>query len=401
MLLVCARIAKADPIIDRVMDRQNFTFSPQIEISGPIYQSENAQEYMKETLQIVLSEAHILANDYLLAGDRFAYWSFIMGALMVPLHEGGYLHFRSIPNSKKACLDNSNSGRIFNKAKSTKEVFRSYFKLPNDDLAIFPSCKTLESEINLNQILHGGDGSDIGMMQVNMRFHEKGYILFGGYQDVRSTVNYGLNFYKKGFDYVYRNSSAFPCVKNNKRIDQKKLIHAAWAGMYNSGNLNESCRWTREKNEWQANDDAFEINLRKLYSFVNIKKLMLYFPFPTDEATLFSTVVEVGSKATEKKSDLITSYLESGIVPAAANADDIGSETEGTIIFPKTGQTIVELNVRAALPNGYTLAPLTGKVLRANQDFTVIAEAKVGANRWYKISSPYEGWVSAYYVRLK
>lgn len=386
--------AFSQSIIDRVMDKQAYTFSPDVQVSGPIYSSENQREYLKDTLMIILSEAHELAQEYIEVKDSFAYWSFMMGAIMVPLHEGGFMQFRKVPNSKNSCLQLRNSGNHFAKGSSYKRVFKSYFKTKFDP--IFPDCKDLKDENELIQVMAGADGSDITMMQINMKYHELGFIMFGGYQDTRSTVQYGLKMYKKGFDYVYRNHKKFPCVKVGKKINQKKLIHAAWSGYYNSGDFNESCRWTRDDNQWQANDDAYIINLTKLYGFIDIKKIMNSFPFPKDEARLLSAIIDTGSIAREEKPDLITNYINSQIVPAAADEDLAESN-----VYPRQAEAIVELNVRMAIPNGSVMAPTTGKILKTHEQITVTAEVKMGAYTWYKISSPYEGWISGYYVRFK
>ncbi len=202
-----------------LMDKQNFTLSRDLVVRGPIYNDITPTQYHQEVFRIILEEAQVMAQEDIETQDHFAYWTFMMGALVIPYHEGRNTHFREIENYSGACRKKSNNGSILKNRPETKKIFNSFFKIKGAEL--IPDCKEMLSDNLLLQILHGHDGTDIGIMQINIRWHEKNYISTNSFSDVSESVRYGLGLYKKGFEGLYRNPKNFPCLYQHKKSIKK------------------------------------------------------------------------------------------------------------------------------------------------------------------------------------
>src|SRR5690606_35792757 len=147
-------------------------------------------QYNTKIFRIILEEAHDKAREYLQVQDYEGYWAFIIGALTVPLHEGSNLHFRKRDNNGRLCQERSNSGAIFSGSSKYSKTFKRIFK----DLqpTAVPDCYDFRDDPLVQQMLHGHDGSDLGIMQVNLYWHERNYLATGDWKSVRKSVRYGL-----------------------------------------------------------------------------------------------------------------------------------------------------------------------------------------------------------------
>lgn len=295
------------------VNKQFYTFAPEIEVTGPVAGLLTPEEYHQGIFRIILEEAHEMARDYLEYHDYQGYWNFIFGAFVVPFHESGNMHFRLVDNVRGSCIYNSNNGKILSHSSSYKNIFYRNFKSKGSQT--FPNCNQFYDTTHLTQLLHGGDGSDLGIMQVNMKWHEKDFVGQGLYKSTRESIKYGLTLYRKGFETIYRRRYRYPCIFQKKRIIQRKFVHAIWSGIYNSGRAEASCRWTKKDNEWQKNDDNFIKSIKRFYSLRDEAKRAKLYPLPELEAQLLTDIINKSYNAIEFP-EVILNYLNIPLEPS-------------------------------------------------------------------------------------
>ncbi|EQC46630.1 hypothetical protein [Bacteriovorax sp. Seq25_V] len=262
-------------------------------------------EYMKS----LITSAHKIAKKYLEYGDHEAYNAFMMLSLTFPLHEGLYMSFRETKDEKGLCYEPANSGDImFQQTKkkifenvqvnlesefASEEEKRQLEILKESDIENFeklrnilvddythiklqekkesiantesPSnyrhfkkylkggenpfiveCSDVKEDQIIRQIIRGGDGTDIGPVQLSLRWHFDNFIGKKYYESIDKTFDYGLNFIHAGFKKLYYDSTnskkAMSCVMTGGKVDLNKLIRATWSGKYNQGQVSKSCR---------------------------------------------------------------------------------------------------------------------------------------------------------------
>lgn len=294
------------------LDRMMFTINPAIDYQGPTFRDEKRQEmtaYYSDVTKIILEEAHVAAKGYLDSGDTQAYYAFLVLAMTVPLHEGLLIHFREVSNDGNICNDNANSGNIIpSSATTTRGHFKKYLK--DGDTPFIVDCKDVRNDQTVKQIIRGGDGSDMGMMQVSIRWHFDDFLAKKKYESVRGTVNYGVNFLMKGFRSVYRNSSNYRCISRrlSSKVDYEALVRGIWAGQYNSGNLGQTCRFTDRNSPYRGHDVGFENNLKKILDFSTKKSLPVFSGIEAkmnaESEGALSEVIENFKKGTNNRNQL-------------------------------------------------------------------------------------------------
>lgn len=290
------------------LSRQMYTLNPSLQLYGPRQGSMAEDEYRSRIFRLILEEAQRKAEDYA-RDDAQAYTAFIVGALTIPLHEGSNTHFRIRDNDGRTCQERSNSGRIVRHTSSYASVFSRIFKNANPQPV--PDCSELNDDAQMHQLLHGADGSDLGIMQVNMRWHERNFLATGDWTSVRKSIRYGLSLFAQGFDGVYRNSSRYTCILTNGRINYTNLIRGAWAGVYNSGNLSSSCRFANTNSDWAANDRKFYHNLSEvILKLDTASKRREHYPLRSTEDALLGQIIS-GFKNKTATATLIQNYLAS------------------------------------------------------------------------------------------
>lgn len=255
------------------LDRMMYSINPKTQINGPIFKDKSAQvdkdQYASDVVELILKEADKKARKYLEAGDTKAYYAFLTLALTVPMHEGLYIQFRKI--DENVCRPDANSGeRIRKSSEENYKVFYEYLKTGPD--AFIPDCEKLSAETSSIQIIRGGDGSDLSMMQVSVRWHADDFLANKKYENVQQTLQYGMGLLIKGFDPVYRNIDQYKCLFEKSRFGKKKisyinLIRGIWAGKYNSGNISKTCRFSDASSPYKKFDTHFANNLNKILSF--------------------------------------------------------------------------------------------------------------------------------------
>lgn len=257
----------------KALDRMMYTINPTATVSGPVFRDmadkDEKAKYATSLVSLILKEADIKAKKYLEAGDTQAYYSFLALSLTVPLHEGLYVHFRNVDG--EVCRAEANSGEIIKKAgEITYKHFMDTFKKPGE--SYFPNCEEMNKTVGVNQMIRGGDGTDLSLMQVSIRWHFDDYLANKKFESVQKTVNYGLSHLLNGFDPVYRNVADYKCISESGFLKKKKvnyinLIRGIWAGKYNSGSIAQTCRFADANSPYKNHDIGFAKNLNKILDF--------------------------------------------------------------------------------------------------------------------------------------
>jgi hypothetical protein len=322
----------------QVLDKMMTTINPSAELDGPIFKNtdEAKKKYGSEFAKTLIQEAHKKAKFLLDEGNVQAYYGFMTLALTVPLHEGLYMHFRETNDAKGLCNQHASSGDILfaytkekleakytdvelseKKTKSTTyKNFVQYFK--TGDTPFFPDCNTLSEEQITRQIIRGGDGSDIGAMQLSIRWHYETFLAQEQYKSLRKTIKYGVNYLMAGYKKVLYNWDSrkkvtlwdgsskrkkrwktwMSCLKDrndSKKLDYQKLVRGTWAGKYNSGNLGLTCRFASSRGHYANHDKGFKRNLDKVLDFPNNEKIGIFdsvsFPLNTEVKAAYDQIV--------------------------------------------------------------------------------------------------------------
>ena len=274
------------------LDGMMNTINPEVRTTGPIFQNDSELKgiYGDKLMEIILQEAHKKASRYLEVGNTQAYYSFLVLALTVPLQEGLYLHFRDVSDSRTLCNQYASDGLVLfasnpekleekytpieleeaMKNSKTYMRFNEYLKTANNPF--FPNCENFYSEAPIRQMIRGGDGSDIGIMQVSIRWHYDIFLANKMYTSVRESVRYGLNHLMNGFRPVLANAKKYKCVQKRiglfkKEISYTKIIRGIWAGKYNSGSIGKTCRFAKFNSPYASHDKHFLKNLNKVLKY--------------------------------------------------------------------------------------------------------------------------------------
>ncbi len=257
-----------------ILDRSMLSLHPQAQIEGPIFDYHgDRQAYGDYFFSILINEAHEQASRYLKQGDTQGYYAFMLLALTVPLHEGLYVQFRTVDNTPGLCQESLNNGtRLQNEI--AREFFQQTFlevNSHNKEVPYAVSCDQLIEEKRINQLISGGtDGSDISVMQVNVRWHYDNFLGRGDYRSVERSIRYGLAYLMRGFRPVYANYENYHCLIEDKSdINYEGLIRGTWAGQYNSGNITRTCRFADSSSPYTERDMGFKNNLEKVYEIAN------------------------------------------------------------------------------------------------------------------------------------
>lgn len=300
------------------IDKMFYTINPSIPLNGPVYKDNSSAEekgkYASELMRIILKEAHSQAKSYLEAGDTQAYYAALTLALTVPLHEGLYVQFRNV-NGTDACNAEANSGDlVFKSGETNYGIFRQFFKDPSR--TFFPNCENISGN-NVTQIIRGGDGTDLSVMQVSIRWHIDDFLAIRAYEDVSKTVKYGVTHLMNGFNPVYRNIREYKCIasgggfsffkKKPLTINYVNLIRGIWAGQYNSGSILKTCRFDEFSSPYKNHDRGFERNVNKFLNFNGstiMADLIATFTLDQDVASAVSEVVGNLKNNTNNRSSL-------------------------------------------------------------------------------------------------
>lgn len=297
---------------NKSLDKMMYTINPEATLAGPVFsdQSDAAtkSKYGSDLVRLILKEAHSQASKYLEAGDTQAYYSALVLALTVPLQEGLYIQYRSVEGSD-ICREDANNGELVRKSgEMNYSLFNQYFKTAENPF--FPNCENIKTD-KLTQIIRGGDGTDLSIMQVSIRWHFDDFLANKKYESVQSTLQYGIEHLMKGFDPVYRNIGDYKCISQRSffrktKINYVNLVRGIWAGQYNSGSIAKTCRFTDFTSPFKGHDKGFERNLNKILDFNGVLSVDMVgdFKLDADVADAFKEVTSNLKNATNERTAL-------------------------------------------------------------------------------------------------
>lgn len=297
--------AQADePTRLKILDRMMYTINPSAQIDGPAFRDQGSvadkTKYASSIVALILKMADGKARKYLEAGDTQAYYSFLTLGLTVPLHEGVYVHFRNVDGD--VCRADANSGDLVKKSSpTTYKIFAQYFKTPS--APFFPNCEEMKVTTGVKQMIRGGDGTDLSIMQVSIRWHFDDFLANKKYESVARTLEYGFGHLLSGFDPVYRNVADYKCIIDDggkKKINYINLIKGIWAGKYNSGSIAQTCRFADPNSPYKNHDIGFAKNLDKILNFTGTIPADYIGDLKVDDLTA-AAIKEVVSNLKENK----------------------------------------------------------------------------------------------------
>jgi len=242
------------------LDNVFVTLNPTVkDIKGPVLDvnSSDYRTYADRVIQIALQETHRNAKKYLKTKEYKKYYAMMLMGLTVPMHEGLFTHFRKVSNVNGRCDSGKNAGDSLKDQNKTRKHFRAAFYKRND--AFLANCSKLKRNQKITQMVAGGgDGSDIGIMQLSARWHYEDFLAKEKYKSVRNTLRYGNSFLLRGFQSISRKTSDIYengklkskgniCVLNRDgSINHLKLARSVWGGWYNAGGTNyaRACRFS-------------------------------------------------------------------------------------------------------------------------------------------------------------
>ncbi len=247
-----------------LLNMATFVVNPEATTIGPKFKNtpERRAVYGDQVATLLLKNADKLASKYLDMNDPMAYNAFLVMALTVPMHEGFYVHFRETANVESECVDyKSKYKKLGGKA---KKEFKKH--LVKGSTPFLVKCSKVDEDIpTVTSIMRAIlDGSDIGMMQISVRWHYDVFLAQRKFESVEKTIDYGLRHLMKGFDPIYRKSNEHTCLTDNGSFSYQNLVRATWGGFYNGGSVGQACRFS---GVGHANDRAFKKNLDKTLAY--------------------------------------------------------------------------------------------------------------------------------------
>ncbi len=289
---------------ETIFDKSMYTINPKVKLDGPLLQENGRVEYNSELFKIILNEANQYAGKYLTKGDTKAYWSFLVLALTVPLHESSLTHIREVQNEAGLCSVSANSGERVEKRAGTRalKIFQKYFKEPTEPF--LANCNDLTRDEMLTQLIHGPDGADLGIMQVSFVWHESIYLVQKCYKSVQKSLHYGIGILNSGFENVYRNASKYSCLYEKNALSYNNLMRGIWGGKYNSGNYQATCRFVNAKSPYVQNDKAFKRTLDKILDYEKSK----VYQMRSEEQAAFKQILD-NYKNGDNKTDKLLKYI--------------------------------------------------------------------------------------------
>ena len=244
------------------------TVNPQVTstLSGPMMDVNSAEysDYANKIIKIALEESHKNASEYLRTKEYKKYYAMMLMGLTVPMHEGLFIHFRKTAHVPSECNQEKQDGQTIKHKKYGVPNFLKAFV--NKTTPFFAKCSNLSNRQPITQLIAGGgDGSDVGIMQISVAWHYENFLDSEKYKSVRSTINYGSSHLNRGMKAISRNASKYPCIlKSNGQINHISLAKATWGGWYNGGQTKLACRFA-DKNSPHVNKDAgFAKNLSNM-----------------------------------------------------------------------------------------------------------------------------------------
>ena len=267
--LVSGMSAQATFSGNKNIDKLFNTLSPTASVKGIVLdvKSSSYNTYADSILKLALKETHKHAKVFLARKEYKKYYTLMLMGLTVPMHEGLFTHFRKVKNISGRCNDKKNSGGSLKDQKITKDNYIKGFSI-NTKKSFFAKCSSLKANQNIIQMVAGGgDGSDLGIMQLSARWHYEDFLAKKKYTSAKTTLGYGNKYLYRGFNAISRNAKKYKCILNkNGTINHLKLARATWGGWYNAGgtNIERVCRFANPNSEHKNKDLGFNSNLQSM-----------------------------------------------------------------------------------------------------------------------------------------
>src|SRR5690606_17905743 len=123
----------------------------------------------------------------------------------------------------------------------------------------------------------------------------------------------------------------------NSGINFENLIRASWAGMYNSGNLGASCRFTNPNSDWAKNDINFKKSLEKILSLDDATERARSYKMNSREDALLGEIV-AHFKSKKQSPEILVNYLLNTSVAGTDQAQPILDDS-GRVVVDQTPST--------------------------------------------------------------
>ncbi len=382
-----------------------------INLDGPMLGAETEETYVDKTFVLVLGEADKLAQDFKKTNSFESYAAFMMGALAVPLHESRLVHFRSGPKSwcdqerneassyqkmidREKAKSNPRNFYIKNMQQAREVHLRNFRPQPAVD------CKDIEVE-PIRQLLVNF-GGDMGLMQINMMAHERPYVQTKLYTSTQKSVQYGLKIFYNAFFKVLAaaDPKKYSCLYENGKLSLRNVIRGTYAGPYNSGGLDNMCRFADPKNVYFKHSEGFNEALTGLESQ---KSLFDLAATPEEQGDL--TQLRQAFLGKSKSINLKTL--------ARLPAEPTPSKSTQVVLYPnaKKGTLRASSPEYDAVPTLMVRQePMTGTPLgslSAKDSFEVLGERYLEPNSeypWYLVSArggKLKGWAGGRHITIK
>ncbi len=243
-----------------------FTFSNEVKTIGPALQRESSEEYTRLIFRKIIESADKLAKEFYQPTENsknHTYYSFLIAAMAVPLHESSLNHFRY--TSAKNCIDDNNQMLHPRLQKSAKSILTKYYRDEHSNTGVLlPNCDYFNDQDNVMQAFSSGDFSDYGFMQLNSYYH--GHMLYPEYYlNLYNSIEYGASYLYNAKTPKRRGNGGFRHIRqqidgeykecnfrenpytDKQGLNEKiyyRLIIASW-DRYNQGNhrVKSVCRY--------------------------------------------------------------------------------------------------------------------------------------------------------------
>ncbi len=232
-------------------DTQFLTFSPDVEAIGPVVGAGSLEDYYRLIFRHILRQADLkIHNDPVLGyhpgtNDNFSYYTFLLLALAIPQHESRGVHFRQVGGVE--CDQQAND--LISIGPGARQVLSPIYRDPLRPL--LPDCRYIKSAPLTHQLLFAPSG-DIGIMQMNVRFHPAEMdptILM----NVFRSIDGGIDYIWSGYDQLDDKKGKISCIRPTDPFDRGyaklpwgpgskpaiwlSLAQASWSHSYNGQSL--------------------------------------------------------------------------------------------------------------------------------------------------------------------
>ena len=175
------------------------TFTPDVKVIGPIFGEGSLQYYYELIFRHIIQQADLKIHNepawgYQAGSNKnFSYYAFLVLALAIVQHESSGVHFRQMAGDK--CDSRANALRDI--WPNDRWVLAPIYRDPLSPL--IPDCRYVKNPSGADQILLDAPTGDLGIMQMNARYHPAAMdptVLMNVYR----SIDAGMNVMWTGFE---------------------------------------------------------------------------------------------------------------------------------------------------------------------------------------------------------